>query len=195
MRPISARDRILEAAYELFSARGVATTGISAIIARAGVARMSLYQNFRSKDDLVIAFLTLHEQRFTHWWQNEIKQRETSPSSCLLAIFDVFDEWFQSPSFQGCSFINILMETYTDGPIRQAAAHHLYNIRYFLQELAEEAKISDPESFARLWHMMMMGAIVSAQNGHLGSARLAKGAGEMLLKNWQGLPAEDLDHR
>lgn len=189
---MGARDRILESAYDLFSTRGVEKTGISAIVARAGVAKMSLYQHFRSKDDLVIAFLKLREQRFTNGWQNEVRRRETSPHARLLAIFDVFDEWFRKSDFEGCSFINVLLEANIDGPIRQAAGHHLYNIRCFLQELAEEAKIIDAVSFAYLWHMMMNGAIVAAQDGNKNSARLAKIAAEILLKNWEGQSAEDL---
>src|SRR5215212_3698030 len=60
-----ARSRILEAAYELFSRRGIRAVGIDAIIRESGVARMTLYRHFKSKDELVLAYLELREARWT----------------------------------------------------------------------------------------------------------------------------------
>jgi AcrR family transcriptional regulator len=183
---MSARDRILESAYELFSVRGVKATGISAIIAHAGVARMSLYQNFRSKDDLVIEFLKLRERRFNTLWQKRIKDSQIPPQDRLLLIFDAMGEWFNRADFAGSSFIKILMEEERGGLLYQAAAGHIENLRLFVQELAEEANISDAASFAHLWLMLMTGAIVAAQAGNRNAARLARMAGEIVLKNWPG---------
>lgn len=122
-KTVNVRNQILEAAYFLFSTQGTARTGISAIIAHANVARMSLYQHYHSKNDLVRAFLDLREQRSTiEWLQNEVRQRATSPHTRRLAMFGVFDEWFQKGSFEGCSFINVLLEAPADGDVRQAAA-------------------------------------------------------------------------
>src|SRR6266540_7429799 len=91
-----ARDRILEAAYELFSRQGIRAVGIDAIIERSGVARMTLYRHFASKDDLVLAFLERREQRWTQdWLQAEVQRRSDDPAQRLLAVFDVFDEWFR----------------------------------------------------------------------------------------------------
>ena len=67
-RAENARSRILESAYELFSERGVRAVGIDAIIARSGVARMTLYRHFSSKEDLVLAFLERREERWTRLW-------------------------------------------------------------------------------------------------------------------------------
>lgn len=187
--PPGVRERIVEAAYELLSTHGVASTGTSAIIERANVARMSLYHHFHSKDDLVTEFLDVREQRWTvQWLQNEVKQRTISPRHRLLVIFEVFDEWFQKSNFEGCSFINVLLESHADSIVRQAAARHLFNIRQFIKELAEEAKMPDAASFAHVWHMLMKGSIVAAQEGNRDAARLAKIAGEILIKNWQGQP-------
>lgn len=185
---MNARDRILEAAYELFSTRGVKGTGISAIIAHAGVARMSLYQHFRSKDDLVIEFLKLRELRFNDRWQNWIRNSKISPEDRLLLIFDAMAEWFRRPDFEGSSFIKVLMEEKIGGSLHRAAVERIENIKLFIRELAEAGKISDVDTFADLWLMLMHGAIVAAQAGNRNSARLAKMAGTVLLKNWQGSP-------
>ena len=183
---MNARDRILEAAYELFSTQGVKATGISAIIARAGVARMSLYQHFRSKDDLVIEFLKLRERRFNDFWRNRINNSKISPADRLLMIFDLLAEWFNASDFEGSSFILVLMEEKIDGPLYRAAVERIHNIRLFVQELGDAANISDVSSFAELWLMLANGAIVAAQAGNRDSARLAKKAGAILLKNWPG---------
>ena len=72
---------------------------------------MTLYRHFASKDALVLAFLERREQRWTKdWLQAEVERRATEPGERLLAIFDVFDEWFHRPDFEGCSFVNVLLE-------------------------------------------------------------------------------------
>ena len=183
---MNVRDRILKAAYELFSTQGVKATGISAIIARAGVARMSLYQHFRSKDDLVIEFLKLRELSFNTGWQDRVRNSEISPGDRLLMIFDQLTEWFNTLDFEGSSLIKVLMEEQIDSPLYRATVGHIENIRLFIQELAEDAKLSDPAAFSHLWLMLSHGAIVAAQAGDRNSARLAKTAGAVLLKNWRG---------
>src|SRR5688572_14049702 len=91
-----ARERILATAYELFSRRGVRDVGVDEVIASAGVAKATLYRHFRSKDELVLAFLGRREQRWTHeWLETEARRRGATPEEQLLAIFDVFHEWFQ----------------------------------------------------------------------------------------------------
>src|SRR5260221_4386148 len=90
----NARERILEAAYELFSRQGIRAVGIDAIVEQSGVARMTLYRHFASKDALVLAFLERREQRWTKdWLQRAVERRASDPRERLLAIFDVFDAW------------------------------------------------------------------------------------------------------
>jgi AcrR family transcriptional regulator len=89
----SARERILAAAYELFATQGIRAVGIDAIIERSGVARMTLYRHFASKNALVLAFLEQRQERWTRsWLQHEVELRASEPRARLLAIFDVFDE-------------------------------------------------------------------------------------------------------
>src|SRR5260370_14977421 len=117
------RERLLGAAYELFATKGIGQVGIDTILTKSGCAKASLYSNFNSKVDLAIAFLDRRETLWTRGWlETEIKRRATSPTARLLAIFDVFDGWFRKRSFEGCSFINVLLETKTDSPVHHAAA-------------------------------------------------------------------------
>jgi AcrR family transcriptional regulator len=180
-----ARERILEAAYELFSRQGIRAVGIDAIIERSGVARMTLYRHFASKDDLVLAFLQLREERWTKdWLQHEVERRAKAPADRLLAIFDVFDEWFQRTDFEGCSFINVLLEIpQPTHMLHVATADYLARIRGFVAGLATEASVDDPDSFARQWHILMKGSIVAAGEGDRAAARRAREIGALLLQN------------
>jgi AcrR family transcriptional regulator len=180
------RERLIDAAYELFSKDGVSQVGIDTILAKSGCAKASLYTNFKSKVELAIAFLDRRETVWTHGWlEAEINHRATSPEGRLLAIFDVFDGWFHKKSFEGCSFINVLLESKAQSPVRRAAAVHLAKIRAIVRGLAEEAKLQDPEKFAQAWHMLMKGSIVSAGEGNRNAARDAKCAAQLILENWR----------
>jgi AcrR family transcriptional regulator len=183
-KPKSGRERILEAAYPLFSRSGIRAVGVDTIVEAAGVAKMTLYRNFPSKDELAVAFLALREERWTRaWLWNEVSQRADTPAERLLAIFDVFGEWFERDDFEGCSFINILLEQDAlDDPVREASVKHLANIRELIQELAAEAGIDDPDAFSRQWHILMKGAIVAAGEGDRDAARRARELGELLLE-------------
>ena len=106
-----ARERLLGAAYDLFSRHGVNAVGIDMIIQRSGVARQTLYRHFESKQDLVLAFLQRRDQLWTRdWLQATVERSGGDPARRLLAIFDTFDLWFHEPGFEGCSFINVMLE-------------------------------------------------------------------------------------
>jgi AcrR family transcriptional regulator len=182
-----ARDRILASAYELFSTRGVRAVGIEEVIERAAVAKATLYRHFHSKDDLVLAFLRKREEVWTHGWvETEARRRGASPEEALLAIFDLFDEWFHRRDFEGCSFINILLETASlEHPVGKASATHLENIRAVLRSLAEEANLRDPASFARSFHILMKGSIVQAGEGDLDAAKRAQEMARDLIAKYR----------
>jgi AcrR family transcriptional regulator len=171
------------AAYELFSRQGIRAVGVDAIIAQAGVARMTFYRHFPSKEDLVLAFLEKREELWTHkWLEAEVRRRATKPEDRLLAAFDVFDEWFHRDDFEGCSFIKVLLESFElDNPVRAASSVHLANIRLFLRGLAQDAGFADPDDFARTWQMLMEGSIVAAATGDRLAARRARAVASLLL--------------
>jgi AcrR family transcriptional regulator len=178
------RERILDTAYELFSQRGVRGVGVDELIDRAGVAKATLYKHFTSKDELVLAFLARREERWTHAWvEAEARRRGDTPEQQLLAIFDLFDEWFHRDDFEGCSFVNVLLEIGDlENPVGRASADHLANIRSVVEALAVEAGLDDPEAFALSWHILMKGAIVQAAEGDRDAARRAQAIGCLLIE-------------
>jgi AcrR family transcriptional regulator len=180
----SGRERILDAAYDLFSRSGVRAIGVDTITAEADVAKMTLYRNFASKNDLALAFLELREQRWTVGWvQDEVLRRGSTPATRLLAIFEIFSEWFARDDFEGCAFVTSLLEFENRAdPVRQACVTHLATIRAFVCELATAAGVSDPERFAAQWHILMKGSIVAAHEGDRDAAMKARELGELLLE-------------
>jgi AcrR family transcriptional regulator len=181
---VGARDRIVDTAYDLFSRHGIRAVGVDRIVAESGVAKMSLYRHFASKDDLVLTFLQERERRWTNeWLRAEVEERGKTAAQRMLAIFDVFGEWFLIEDFEGCSFINVLLE-FDDrsNRMRQASVEHLGNIRSFLRELATEAGAVDPAALAHQWHILMKGSIVAAGEGDRVAARRAQEIGHLLLE-------------
>jgi AcrR family transcriptional regulator len=181
----NARDRLLDAAYRLFAQHGIKQVGIDAILEKSGCAKASLYANFSSKSDLAIAFLDRREELWTReWLETEVKRRTSDPAARLLAVFDVFDSWFHEKRFEGCSFVNVLLESAPDSQVHRAAAEHLSKIRAIIRGFAEEAGLAEPVSFAQAWHMLMKGSIVAACEGNRDAARDAKRAAKLVLDGW-----------
>ena len=182
----SARERILDASYELFSKRGIQAVGVNEVIERAGVAMATLYRHFRSKDELVLAFLALREQR----WTKDIVEagamrRGSNPEEQLLAIFDVLDEWFQRDEYEAGSFIKVLLELGPEHPAGGASARHLAQLRAIVRRLAEEAGLREVDSFARSWHILMEGAIVVAAEGDAQAAQRGKAMARLLIDQYR----------
>jgi AcrR family transcriptional regulator len=185
VRP-EAKERILETAYTLFSTRGIQDVGVDEVIEQAGVAKATLYRHFPSKSDLVLAFLERRERLWTKGWvEAGAREHGGTPDERLLAIFDVFDGWFRSPEFEGCSFINIMLEMTPNHELGQASIAYLANIRSVIRTLAEEACLRDPESFARSFHILMKGSIVSAAEGDSEAAQRAKAMGRLLIAEYR----------
>ena len=176
--------RIMSVAYELFSQRGVRDVGVNELIERSGVAKATFYRHFPSKDSLVLAFL---EQRDKQWTVNaivsEARRRGTTPTEQLLAIFDVFGDWFLREDFEACSFINVLLEMGPAHPLGQASIDYLAKIRGHVQALAEEAGLQRPDEFARSWHILMKGSIISATEGDMQAAKRAQQMAGWLIEH------------
>jgi AcrR family transcriptional regulator len=160
--------------------------GVDDVIENAEVAKATLYRHFRSKDDLVLAFLECREER---WSQDLVeagaRSRGSTPEEQLLAIFDVFDEWFRREDFEACSFINVLLEMGPEHPAGRASMRHLENIRAVIRALAKEARLRDPASFAHSWHILMKGSIVAAAEGDAEAARRAASMARLLIDKYR----------
>ena len=97
--------------------------------------------------------------------QRRARARSSDPDGRLLAISDVFDDWFQRDDFEACTFITVLLEMGVDHPLGRACAAHLATICELVGGLATKAGVADPDEFARFWHILMKGCIVQEAAG------------------------------
>jgi AcrR family transcriptional regulator len=181
---VPARERILTTAYRLFTRRGIRAVGNDEVIAVSGVAKATLYRHFPSKNDLVLAVLQRREELWTLGLvEQQSRLRGETTEEQLLAIFDVFHDWFQKrEDFDGCSFINVLLELGAAHPAGQASIQYLDNIRTIVRERAEAAGLVDVDNFARSWHILMKGSIIAAAEGDLQAAQRAQAMGRSLIE-------------
>jgi AcrR family transcriptional regulator len=185
------RERILQTAARLFYADGFHHTGIDRIIAEAGVAKMSLYQHFRSKDELIGAFLERRDDYWCNWLRERVEALAGTPRARLLAVFEALGEWFASSDFRGCAFINAAAE-FSDArhSARVISRQHKERVHAYLKELAEAAKMSRPGELAAQLALLVEGAIVTAQVGDVkDAAPRARAIARKLLPDFQ--PAKD----
>jgi AcrR family transcriptional regulator len=157
------RRQLLETAWRMFYREGYRAVGIDALLAESGVAKMTLYHHFRSKEELIRAVLRRRSAEILRALDDAVKGAGRSPERRLLAVFDWLDSLFSSNDFMGCAFIRAMSE-YPDrkDPIFQAAWAHKMAVRKMLAGLASEAGVRDPGALADALRLLIDGAIVAA---------------------------------
>ncbi len=152
MSSTSVRDQILDTASRLFYAEGVHAVGVDTIIAEAGVAKSSLYRHFRTKDDLIAAYVQSEDDAFWQRWDAISAEHEDARRG-LDAILRWIGTKIAQPGCRGCPQLNIVAE-FPDvaHPARAVATHHKTELRRRLLDLAQRVGASDAESAAdQLW--------------------------------------------
>ena len=184
------RDRLIDTAIELFNRDGYRATGIDKILAESGVAKMTLYNHFGSKDELILAALKRRDARWRAWFGHALARRAESPRGRLLAVFDALEEWFAQADFQGCMFMRAASEFCAcDDPIHAASAEHQRLFLAELRDLAAAAGAQRPAKLAREILLLVMGAIVATQvNGPVDAGKAAKKAAEVLIEEALAAP-------
>lgn len=165
----SARDRILDTAARLFYRDGYRATGIDRIIAESGVAKMSLYRHFASKNDLIFAYLQRRHDYWMGWFRDAVTSRLADRRN-LDVVADALGEWFATDGFRGCSFINMIAEAgggAGDDPrlLAQAVAHKA-SLEEFVAEIATDLGLSSPREVAEEAMLCIEGMIVRFQTTH-----------------------------
>ena len=178
---LSARERLLAAASELFYEQGVQNVGIDRVIERAGVAKASLYNTYGSKDELVKAYLESRHARMTARIARAI-ERASTPRARLLAVFDAQAELFGERDFNGCAFIGAAFGAPQSETVEHVADAYRAWVRALLTELADQAGAAEPALLARQLHLLYDGAAVTAKmDRDPAAAAFARAAGEQLL--------------
>jgi AcrR family transcriptional regulator len=159
----SRREQLIETAIRVFNRDGYHGAGIDRILAEAGVAKMTLYNQFGSKEELILAALRARDQWFRNHVKRELARRTDDPAERLLLVFDVIDEWCKGSEFNGCLFVNAAGEFgQAESPIRAVAAEHKRLVTAYLREQAEAAGATDPVALADQVALLLEGAIATA---------------------------------
>jgi AcrR family transcriptional regulator len=178
---LSARERLLAAADELFYAEGVHTVGIDRVIEHAGVAKASLYNAFGSKDELVRAYLERRSQARQQRITDELA-RHRSPRAKVLAVFDVLARIGSAPGYRGCAFYNASAESSPDAAAVQVNAEQRAWTRALFTGLVRELGVRRPDPLAAQLVLLYDGATASMHLDHDPSAAAAaKAAAAVLL--------------
>lgn len=158
------RQKLLDAASRLFYEQGIAATGIDRLLAEAGVAKMTLYNAFGSKEGLVVEYLRQRYGGFVPALRKTVEERHENAAERILGVFDVMDEWFRSPGFRGCPLLNAAIE-FSDRAhsARETASTMVEEFRSYMEELASLAGAGDSAAMAEELCIVAYGAISWSQ--------------------------------
>jgi AcrR family transcriptional regulator len=160
----SPRERLLAASDELFYRDGVRSTGIDAVIEKAGVAKGSLYYIFGGKDELVAAYLRGRLER----WRQLVEAAQAGadhPDAKILAVFDAIADYVSHPEYRGCPFHNAAAEAPAGEAQQMAIKEYRTWLRQSFLQLATDTGISDSEALADALIVLYDGALATTGTG------------------------------
>src|SRR5262245_34817656 len=184
-----ARQRILETADRLFYQEGVRGVGIDRIIAEAGVAKMSLYKHFPSKDDLILAVLKHREEIVLGFFRSSMERHGKKAKSPLRAFFAALKDFVESPGFRGCPFQNAAVELADPKhPGAEFVRGHKQRFSEFLGGLVEQTVGKAAAKAACAVAILVEGALVTAViQGNPDAADVARDAALKLVGEEKGV--------
>ncbi len=161
--PPSRRDELVDSAMKVFYSNGFHNTGLDLILKDSGISRMTLYNHFKSKDELIVAALRRRDEMFRNNLMKFVESQSKDSAERILAVFDALDAWFNEDTFNGCMFINASAEFCDpDCPARRVVAEHKLEILRYIQELCTAADLCDPKELAQQINLLIEGSIVVA---------------------------------
>src|SRR5215472_7871714 len=177
------RDHLLAVAQRMFCESGFHAVSVDAILEEAGVARMTLYKNFGSKEELIVATLKREDSLFRQWLASAVEARSNCPKDRILGLFHALHDRFASNGYYGCAFIRASIEyPASNHPVHREAREHKEMIRSYLRGLAAEVEGTDPVTLSEQLYLLFEGAITASQlNGEPWPAEYARQAAEKLL--------------
>ena len=163
IRKTRSEEKILAAAAGLFYANGLRGVGIDQIIAASGVAKSTLYVHFRTKEELVAAYLRRTDDSWMTQLQEAAVRTGDDPREQLVGLFDALTDAFDRHGFFGCPFVSAAVEADLDSEARVITVQHTLRRQAWLTELTERAGASPAESLARHLGLLIDGALTSGR--------------------------------
>ncbi|MER6535722.1 TetR/AcrR family transcriptional regulator [Streptomyces sp900105755] len=163
VRKTKSEERILAAAAELFYANGLRGVGIEQVIAASGVAKSTLYVHFRTKDELVAAYLRRTDESWLAQLQGAAAGAGDDPREQLVGMFDALTDAFDRHGFFGCPFVSAAVEADLDSEARAITVQHTRRRQAWLTELSGKAGAGAPETLARHIGLLVDGALAAGR--------------------------------
>ena len=188
--PVGTRERLLEQAQDLFYSCGFHAVGIEQVAEKAGVTKATFYNHFESRDELTAEVVKRADTLIHDAFTKAVRTKAGwDAEAALLAMFDVLDDWFNHPDFRGCLFLQACMAfPNKHDPVYKAAKAHYVATADDVANIATSIGISDPQSFAEQWVMLLQGAVsyraVARDNR---AAKIAKEMARFTLEKWKTL--------
>jgi AcrR family transcriptional regulator len=157
----SARQRILDTAFQLFYAHGPRGAGVDTIIAESGVAKATLYKYFPRKDDLVLAYLDRVDQAWFGQLRAAARAAGGDPADQLVGMFDALATACRRDGYHGCAFINTAAESTPGSDVHARTVEHKTVVRAWVTDLARRAGASDPDLLARQLTVLLDGGLAA----------------------------------
>jgi len=158
------RDHLLAVAQRMFGEKGFHAVSVDDILEEAGVARMTLYKNFGSKEQLIVAALRREDRIFRQWLVSSVEGRARRPEERILALFDALRERFAAEGYYGCAFIRASIEFPDPAhPVHLAARGHKEMVRSYLRGLVSEVSPGDTLNLSEILYLLFEGAITASQ--------------------------------
>lgn len=159
-----AQEHLLRAAGELFYREGVRAVGVDAVVERAGVNKMSLYRQFSSKDELVLAYLERKDEQFFGYVEKSFARHPGQPAKQLLQYFDDLAVRASAEDYRGCPFVNVAVE-YPDAAhaARQFVVGNKARLLARITELTTAAGADDPIALAHALGLLIEGVYAASQ--------------------------------
>jgi len=178
------RDLLLDTAFRLFYRDGYHAVGIDTILAEAGLAKMTLYHHFASKEELIVSALERRGREISTGLVAAVEAAGASPRKRFLAVFDWYERWFKSKEFNGCAFIRAAGEyPELQSPVHQVVTRQKQASREVLASLLADLGVASPKSLAGQIQLLLEGAIVTAHtSGDPATILLAREAALVLIK-------------
>jgi len=161
--PADVRQRILDTASRLFYERGVRAVGVDLVVDESGVAKTSLYRHFRTKDDLIVAFLQREDAEFWAQWDEVAARHADDPVAEIEAHMRWIGKRLARANYRGCPQINVAAEfAEADHPSRTVSREHMQAMRKRLADTARKLGAARPGELAAQLGVLVNGAFVSA---------------------------------
>ncbi|MGF1632820.1 MAG: TetR/AcrR family transcriptional regulator [Phycisphaerae bacterium] len=160
--PQNTRDRLIEQATELFYAQGIHATGLDQILRAVGISKQAFYKHFPSKEDLAVEAIKMRDARELNAFLEQVAGRAgPAPRDQLLAAFDVINDWFNDPKYEGCIFLTACAEfPQQHDPVHQAGKAHYTQCETLFTRVAERAGADDPAALAKELVLLIEGAMI-----------------------------------